>query len=75
MTAEESAIKKFQDEPFFEVLLESVARQAVKFTYAKIKHGKTLGVGDTVDRIIRDAVLKQIEKLEKVDSLNRQEKH
>jgi len=65
MTAEESAFKKFQDEPFFEVLLESVARTAAEYAYAKIKHGKTLGAGNTVDCIIREQALKKIEKLEK----------
>ena len=65
MTAEESAMKRFQDEPFFEVLLESVARKSTEYAYVKIKHGKTLGVGNTVDYIIREQVLKKIEKLEK----------
>ena len=65
MTAEESAIKKFQDEPFFEALIQSVARKAVEYTYAKIKHNKTLGAGNTIDSIIREETLKKIEKLEK----------
>ena len=43
MTAEESAFQKIQDEPYFEVLLQSVARKAAEYTYAKIKQGKTLG--------------------------------
>ena len=65
MAAEESAIKKFQDEPFFEVLIESVARTATKYSYAKIRHGKTLGTGNTIDCIIREETFKMIEKLEK----------
>ena len=67
MTAEESAMKRFQDEPFFEVLLESVARKATEYTYAKIKHDKTLGAGNTVDCIIREHTLKKIETLEKME--------
>ena len=65
MTAEESAIERFQDEPFFEVLIESIARKATKYAYAKIRHDMTLGAGNTVDCIIREQVLKTIEKLEK----------
>jgi len=65
MTTEELAIKRFQDEPFFEVLIQSVARTATKYSYAKIRHDKTLGVGNTVDCIIREQALKTIEKLEK----------
>lgn len=65
MTAEESAIEQFQDEPFFEVLIQSVARKATKYAYAKIRHGKTLGAGNTIDCIIREETLKEIEKLEK----------
>ncbi len=65
MTAEESAIERFLDEPFFEVLIESIARKATKYAYAKIKHDKTLGAGNAVDCIIREETLKTIEKLEK----------
>ena len=64
MTAVESAFQKIQDEPYFEVLLQSVARKAAEYTYAKIKHGKTLGAGNAVDCIIRDETFKKIEKLE-----------
>ena len=38
MTAEESAFKKFQDEPYFEVLIESIARSATDYAYSKIKY-------------------------------------
>lgn len=68
MTAEESAIKKFQDEAFFEVFLESIARTVAEYAYAKIKHNKTLGAGNTVNCIIREETLKKIEKLEKSES-------
>jgi len=67
MTAEESAMKRFQDEPFFEVLIQSVARKATEYAYAKIKHDKTLGAGNTVDCIIREHVFKKIETLEKME--------
>lgn len=67
MTAEESAMKTFQDEPFFEVLLESVARKATEYAYAKIKHDKTLGAGNTIDCIIREQVFKKIGNLEKME--------
>ena len=65
MTTEEFAIERFQDEPFFEVLIQSVARTATKYAYAKIKHCMTLGAGNTVDCIIREQALKTIEKLGK----------
>jgi len=68
MTAEESAIERFQDEPFFEVLLESIARKATEYAYVKIKHAKTLGAGNAVDCIIREETFKKIEKLEKSES-------
>ncbi len=66
MTAEQSAFKKFQDEPFFEVLIQSVARTAAEYTYARIKHDTTLGAGTTVNCIIRKESFKRIEKLEKM---------
>jgi len=75
MTAEESAIKKIQDESFFEILVESVARKAAEIAYFQIKHDKIIGAGNTVDCIIRKTVLKKIEKLAKVDSLNSHESH
>lgn len=65
MTAKESAMKRFQDEPFFEVLIQSVTRKATEYAYAKIKHDKTLGAGTTVNCIIREETFKKIEKLEK----------
>jgi len=67
MTAEESAFKKFQDEPYFEVLLESIARSATEYAYSKIKYDMTLGAGTTVNCIIREQVLKRIKHLEKID--------
>jgi hypothetical protein len=64
MTAEESAVKKFQDEPYFEILVQSITRKATQYTYAKIKCNKTLGAGNTIDCIIRNETLKKINSLE-----------
>ena len=67
MTAEESAFKKFQDEPYFEVLIESIVRSATEYAYSKIKYNMTLGAGTNVNCIIREQVFKRIECLEKMD--------
>jgi hypothetical protein len=63
MTAEESAFERFCDEPYFEVLIQSIARKATAYTYAKIKCDKTLGAGNSIDCIIREQVFKTINKL------------
>lgn len=60
LTAEESALERFSDDPLFEVLIQSIAKKATQYTYAKVKHGKTLGAGNTVDCIIREHVFKKI---------------
>ena len=64
MTAEESAFKKFQDEPYFEVLIQSVARKATQYAYARLKQNMTLGTGNAIDCIIREETLKKIERLD-----------
>ena len=69
MTAEESAFKKFQDEPFFEVLVESISTKAARYAYARIKQNMTLGAGNTIDCIIREHVFKNIERLDAGQSL------
>ena len=63
MTAEESAVKKFQDEPYFEVLVQSITRKATQYAYARIYCNKTLGAGNAIDCIIRDETFKEIAKL------------
>lgn len=67
MTAEESAIKRFQDEPYFEVLIESVARKATKYAYAQLIQKSNIGTGNTVDCIIKEQVQKTIKRLEKIE--------
>ena len=64
MTAEESAMERFSDEPFFEVLVQSIARKATQYAYAKLKLEKTLGSGNTVDCIIREETFKAIKRLD-----------
>ena len=67
MTAEESAFKKFQDEPYFEVLIESIARKATKYAYAQLVQKSNIGTGNTVDCIIKEQVQKTIKRLEKIE--------
>ena len=67
MTAEESAIEYFQDEPFFEVLIESISRKATKYAYAQIVQKTNLGAGNTVDCIIKEQVQNTIQRLEKIE--------
>ena len=62
MTAEEYALKQFQDEPFFEVLVQSISRKAT--AYAKLQCNKTLGSGNALDCLIRETVFKSIEKFQ-----------
>jgi hypothetical protein len=66
MTTKENAIRYFQDEPYFEVLVESVARKAAEYTYAKMVHDMTLGAGNKIDCIIRQAVFAKIERMQNV---------
>lgn len=63
MTAEESAFERFQDEPYFEVLIQSITRKAARYAFARIYCNKTLGAGNTIDCIIRDETFKEIAKL------------
>lgn len=65
MPAEESAMKQFQDEPYFEVLIQSVARMATQYAYAQLVQKSNLGTGNTVDCIIKEQVQKTIKKLER----------
>lgn len=58
MTAEESALKQFQDEPFFEVLVQSISRKATAYAYAQLVQKSNLGSGNTVDCIIKEQVQK-----------------
>jgi|SaaInlV_200m_DNA_6_1039755.scaffolds.fasta_scaffold56667_3 hypothetical protein len=67
MTAEESAMRQFQDEPFFEIMVKSIARSAADYAYSKTKYDMTLGAGTSVDCIIREHVLKRIEILKRID--------
>ena len=64
MTAEEYALKQFQDEPFFEVLVQSISRKATAYAYAKLQCNKTLGSGNALDCLIRETVFKSIEKFQ-----------
>jgi hypothetical protein len=67
MTAKESAMRQFQDEPFFEVLIESISRKATKYAYAQIVQKTNLGAGNTVDCIIKEQVQNTIQRLEKIE--------
>ena len=67
MTAEESAMKQFQDEPFFEVLIESISRKATKYAYAQIVQKTNLGAGNIVDCIIKEQVQNTIQRLEQIE--------
>lgn len=67
MTAEESAMRQFQDEPFFKVLIESISRKATKYAYAQIVQKTNLGAGNTVDCIIKEQVQNTIQRLEKIE--------
>ena len=49
MNADESAFKKFQDEPYFEVLTESIARNAAEYAYAILIQKTNPGSGNHVD--------------------------
>lgn len=67
MTGEESAFKKFQDEPFFEILIESIAKKATKYAYAQLVQKSNLGAGNAVDCIIKEQVQKTIQRLERIE--------
>ena len=67
MTAEESAIERFQDEPFFEVLIECIARKATNYAYAQLIQKSNIGTGNTVDCIIKEQVQKTIKRLERIE--------
>lgn len=64
MTAEENAIRYFQDESYFDVLVESIARKSAEYAYAKIKEGKIRGTGNQIDCIIRRAVFGKIDAMD-----------
>ncbi len=66
MTAEESSFQKIQDEPFFEVLIQSVTRKATQYAYAQFVQKSNIGTENTVDCIIKNQVQKIIKKLERV---------
>ena len=66
MTAEESAMERFSDEPFFEVLVQSIARKATQYAYAQLIQKSNPGAGNTIDCIIKEQVLQTIHKLEKI---------
>ncbi len=66
MTAEEFAIRNLEGQPYFEALVRHIAKKATRYSYAMKVHSKTLGVGTSVDYIMRDETLRTLGKLENV---------
>ncbi len=58
------AMKRFRNDPYFEVMVQSIAKKAAKYAYARIKLDETLGTGNEIDDIIREKVFQTIKRFD-----------